>query len=71
MNSSYFWHKVKELFKVEGTAIKFKVATTPAKLNDLEGYAILTIDPLPLKGQKKGKKAALLDATAFAQASNL
>lgn len=71
MNSSYFWHKVKEIFKVEGTAIKFKVATTPAKLNDLEGYAILTIDPLPLKGQKKGKKAALLDATAFAQASNL
>lgn len=71
ISCAYYWHKVKELFKVEGTAIKFKVATNPAKLNELEGYAILTVEPLPLRVQKKGKKAELFDATTFAQASNL
>jgi hypothetical protein len=71
INCAYFWQKIKELFKPEGESIKFKVATTPSKLNDLEGYAILTVDPLPSQRQTKGKKAELFDATAFAQASNL
>lgn len=70
-NCIYYWQKLKEIFKEEGDVIKFKVAITPAKLNEFEGYAILTIDPLPVRNQDKGKKSESLDDPAFAQASNL
>lgn len=65
INCVYYWHKVRDLFEVQEQAIKFKVATTPSKLNELEGYAIITVDPLPFgPNNRAGKKAA--DAVAQA-----
>lgn len=66
-NCSYYWNLVRELFEVEGRAVKFRVAITPSKLNQLTGYAILTIEPLPLTSSKKGKASTLPDANAKAQ----